>query len=189
MFQITVKIDKAGLTRLFKKLDDIAPAKAGRIIINAWRQATLHMEGKLKYAAGGGILKRRTGRLANSITSKIETRKGHPVYSIIGSGVRTGNRLPYANIHETGGTIRPKRGKFLAIPIRAGSPEAINMGLWKKRGGGTKKPIAFSSKVLQIMLVKKVKIPARHYMSKTASREGPAINRILKDEIAKGLES
>ncbi len=40
------------------------------------------------------------------------------VFSFVASG------SPYARIHETGGTIRPKRRRALAIPLRAAKTEA-----------------------------------------------------------------
>jgi phage gpG-like protein len=105
----------------------------------------------------GQILKRRTGDLARSFQSFYGEDGGEPYY-LVGSGVRDGRRMPYANIHETGGTIRPKNGKYLTIPILAGSDYAITSGLSRKR-------ISRSSRVVGFRKVKSVTIPARRYMT------------------------
>lgn len=39
--------------------------------------------------------------------------------------------LPYARIHDTGGTIRPKRGKYLAIPLNK-----AQRGIWPRDYSG-----------------------------------------------------
>nr|DAE60148.1 MAG TPA: virion morphogenesis protein [Caudoviricetes sp.] len=52
--------------------------------------------------ATGGKTLNREGDLKKSITSKATPHE-----------VRVGSALPYARIHQKGGTIRPKKGKFL----------------------------------------------------------------------------
>ncbi len=60
----------------------------------------------------GQVLKRRTGRLASGMGYTVKDEYGN----IVG---RVGNKVVYAAIHETGGTIRPKTAKFLTIPMPA----------------------------------------------------------------------
>jgi hypothetical protein len=83
------------------------------------------------------------------------------------------NGVPYGRIHETGGTIRAKNGKYLTIPLPAalnsdGTPKkrsarewdrtfvreskAGNLLIFQKRGSGI---------VPLYVLKKKVRIPAR----------------------------
>ena len=125
----------------------------------------------------GQILNVRSGRLRSSIGSKVRRVNGD-FFAVIGSGVRSGRRVPYANIHEVGGVIKPKasnKSGFLWIPVRAGSGFAIAQGLSKKR-------ISFSSKVLKYIPVRSVTIPARRYMSRTVSRiERVAVGIMLKE--------
>lgn len=73
----------------------------------------------------GGKLLQRSGDLRKSIT----------VGKITSSSVEIGSSLPYARIHQLGGTIRPKTRKALLIPV-----------------GG------------RFLMVKKVTIPARPYL-------------------------
>ena len=49
-----------------------------------------------------------TGALANSFKPE----------RLDNNSVLVGSNLPYAGIHETGGTISPKVGKYLAIPLK-----------------------------------------------------------------------
>lgn len=56
-------------------------------------------------------LRVRTGRLAASIRSQVREGSGRLVEIAISSSV------PYASAQERGGTIRPRRGQYLAIPL------------------------------------------------------------------------
>lgn len=56
-----------------------------------------------------------------------------------GAGIQIGTNVEYANLHQFGGVITPKRAKFLAIPLtkeakRAGSPRRFETaGRWQFR--------------------------------------------------------
>jgi hypothetical protein len=56
------------------------------------------------------ILHNRTGALRNSLNHKVE---GTSLKSL---RLRLSTDSPYANLQEHGGVIKPRRGKFLAIP-------------------------------------------------------------------------
>lgn len=58
-------------------------------------------------------LHRRTGRLADSFTREVS---GHDLGSLL---MRYGTNVSYAAIHEFGGIVKPIRGKFLTIPLKA----------------------------------------------------------------------
>lgn len=63
-------------------------------------------------------LNRRTGRLANSIAGSVLTaREGIGIQLRAGGSTRGGGRVPYAGIHEFGGTI--KGSPYLRIPLDA----------------------------------------------------------------------
>ena len=146
------------------------------------------------------VLRRRkgkgTGNLARKIFAKVKTDKD----VVKGSLNVDLKKVPYAAIHEEGGTIKPKKGQWLTIPfkgvkgkardfkntffIRKSNTKAFifqNLGKTKtgkqrRRGGGTFKPL--------FTLVKKVEIPKRPYLR-------PAILRnliFLRSEIKKDLE-
>lgn len=67
----------------------------------------------------------------------------------------TKNGGSYAQVHEYGALIRPKKGKYLFIPVRAGSPVALGA---KASGKGGK---SFSSQIAGFRLAKQVYIPPR----------------------------
>ncbi len=116
MTKLSMTINKADMKRITDKLKRMDPKKRNSTIHRAFVLASLKVEASLKRNISGKMLKVQTGRLRNSIESRTEGI-GEGIQSIIGSGARTGKRLPYANIHEDGGIIKPKKGKYLTIPI------------------------------------------------------------------------
>lgn len=175
---VTFSFDKGQLDWINRAIKDVSPQKRDGVIERGIRKVTLAAETELKQRVlRGEILHVRSGRLLTSIGSVV-VRKGRDIIGTTGSGVRQGKRVPYANIHETGGVIRPKPGNKtgrLWIPVRAGSAFAIAQGL-------SSKPIPFSSKVLQYIPVKSVTIPARRYMTKTVQRiDRVAVGIMLKE--------
>lgn len=58
---------------------------------------------------GPGRPLRKTGRLANSITS-----------NVVGNAVLVGTNVPYAKVQQFGATIRPRNAGALAIPLMGG---------------------------------------------------------------------
>ncbi len=59
-----------------------------------------------------------TGRLSKSLAMVVSA-----------SAVRVGSNLVYAAIQQMGGVVRPKRGKFLAIPV---DPTLKRRGVWPR---------------------------------------------------------
>lgn len=124
----------------------------------------------------GNPLKVRTGALRGSFTANVVSVPGG------NKAVSISTRSPYFRIHDTGGTIRPRTAKFLAIPLdaaltpagvsrypsplRASLPIAFPLGVFVRRGilwgvrsrgrGGVKSEI-----VPLFALRKQVTIPAR----------------------------
>jgi phage gpG-like protein len=97
------------------------------------------VEAEAKINLSGRVLHSRTGRLKGTIQGAVEV-KGDTVEAIArvgGGGVGT---VPYASIHENGGVIRPKRGRFLAIPmgpaLRGGKEGGA--GMWPRDIPGLK---------------------------------------------------
>ncbi len=63
----------------------------------------------------------RTGALRRSIRHEV-VQTGRYAYTLIGV---IGQGVPYARIHEFGGTIEPKKAKHLAIPLQRGAKTAF----------------------------------------------------------------
>jgi hypothetical protein len=112
---VTLKVDDAAVKRALKN----APEAMNKEIVDAMRRIGVGWErhvkerfkGGGKGARGGKNLYSRTGSLRRSVGFSIsKERKALLMYS--------GNAAtPYAGIQETGGTVRPKRKKFLTIPL------------------------------------------------------------------------
>lgn|GEM_PF-4950478 len=128
---------------------------------------------KLSVTTGGKSgLNRRSGDLANSIASRVEDGPQGPELSLSAGGRHGGNDVVYARIHEVGGTIRPKRAKFLTIPTqeaktRAGVarvPSARDMDLSWAQGKSGQPMLIDSSGVAMFILKREVKIPARPFL-------------------------
>ena len=77
------------------------------------------------------VLNVRTGRLRGSIQGTAEEIGGQ-LSIVLRAGTPDGGRIPYARIHEEGGTIRPKTGRYLKIPV---GPALTGAGV--ARGGRT----------------------------------------------------
>jgi len=193
---IEATISSTDLKRIYSKLDRINPRNRINVLIDAFRKASLFVENKLKENISGKILKVRTGRLRASIGSRINiSREG--ISGVIGSGVRQGNRVVYANIHEIGGIITPKKVQWLTIPLAGALTPAGDL-----RGGATSardfantfiaRNIIFQRQGKNIIplfvLKKQVKIPARKYLSRTLEQTQRRIMQIMLDNISRALK-
>lgn len=124
-----------------------------------------------------------TGQLRNSIV---------PVVTADGGAVGTNHVA--ARLHNGGGTIRPKKGKALAIPltreaVRAGSPRRFKRRLVLlagKRQGGPAKLVEWKGgkAVAHFLLVKKVVVPARRFAGLSA-RGRAAVGAVVGELAAK----
>jgi hypothetical protein len=58
----------------------------------------------------------RTGNLRRAIFHEVGRLQGGDAYARIGADIK---KAPYARVHELGGTIRPKKSRYLTIPLTA----------------------------------------------------------------------
>lgn len=169
-------------------------------------------EDQLKQNVSNVILKVRTGNLRNSLQSRVEQINGQ-WSATIGSGVRSGGRVPYSDILEDGGTIVPKNRQWLAIPLpdaltTAGVPKFTPDELRKGQGTGYAGSVIIGgiifglnfgtshlkggSKIRTRMtplfaLKKSVQIPAKQYMTITLQEMRPKILGLMTDALDKAL--
>lgn len=198
---MNITVDPKDLDRILAKIDRIRPMKRDGVLYKAFERATGKVASALRMNLSNRIMRRRTGQLANSIQNVV---KMGPVgiEGTIGSGVRTGKRLPYANIHETGKPlIRPKNKKFLTIPtkynqtragvMRKSAPRVIDEdgGFFKRSKSGNLMLFAKQGKEIIPMFVLKtvVRIPARRYLSITASQNEKQFTADIEQAIEKEL--
>lgn len=125
----------------------------------------------------GGV---RTGRLHKSLAG-VARERGGTLEAVVSAGGRTGGAdVRYARPHEEGAIIRPKRGKFLAIPMpaaltgagvaRGGPRDFPNLRFQPGRDGSTAWLVQESGRgktsrsVLMFKLVRRVEIKGKHYL-------------------------
>lgn len=198
---ISVEIKKEDLANIKRELGKLNVKSQDSIFRKALTKANLAVEDRLKTAVGGEKLRVRSGRLRSSLGS-IVIEEGESIIGLIGSGVRQGDRVSYANIQETGGTIRPRVAKYLAIPLpaaltRAGvakkSPrDYTNTFVMRSKSGSliiAQKTGSKSGKVVALFVLKKsVTIPASHYMSDIAGEMSDKVVDIMINKIRQEVE-
>lgn len=145
------------LMRKFKALDEtvqgenlaLATDAGGMVILNAARENIKDQ----------GLV--RTRNLSRSLAQEREEVTPTRVTNAIGTN------LEYGPIHEFGGTIRPKKGKYLAIPVGGSnykdSPRNHPRLRAKKTGSGRMVLVSPNGEV-RYVLVQSVTIPARPYL-------------------------
>lgn len=213
---ITIEYDKTKIKDLIARLRSVSPEDKGKVIKTGMTAASLEVERHMKESVlAGQILKTRTGALRSSISSVV-TESGGNIIALIGSGVRQGRRatydassgrwnadgrLPYADIHETGGIVKPRNSKYLAIPLPAALTAA---GVLKKRprdysdtfvrkskGGNLMifQKVGQRGKIRALFVLKKsVTIPARKYMTITAEAMRDKVIDIIDRSVKRQLE-
>jgi hypothetical protein len=108
---------------------------------------------------------------------------------LLGTGGYVGKKeVVYADIQERGGWIFPKKGKFLAIPLPGskGSPRNYNIFFLRTVTGNLlacektgKTGRTFKAR---FMLVKSVKLPARHWFTRPIAERMPELQRTMSPD-------
>lgn len=177
MSEIEITFNEKDFETVKKMVENLPVKKQNQVYYQSMVNAAASVEAKLKENVSGPILKVRTGYLRHSMSAKIfDSANG--ISALVGSGVRYGERVKYADILETGGIIRPKKGKYLAIPIgEAKTKSGVSRGrprdfantfirkgiIFQKYGKNSIRPL--------FLLKKSVTIPAFRYMGKTAEQK------------------
>ena len=136
-----------------------------------------------------------TGQLANSWEAGAVYFSGTDEASI-----DVFSPLPYAMIHDHGGTIYPKKAKALAIPNRDSkffsgsnkdfpSPSLLTPDkhalLWLDKKTGTLKD---DKGQVAYFLKRSVKMPARNYVRYAVEEAGPEVEIVFREAIAEVIE-
>ena len=194
-----------------KSKDTIAKLAAlGRQIQPALERAALHGATVLASQIGaeefgpGKSLNVVTGNLRRSLAGRV-VRSGDPLIAAV--CVTKGPASKYATIHEYGGVIKAKGGKALAIPLNAaktpggrprfpGGPleagQKLKTFVVAEKGKPplicTTKHVAGGGKKVRelvplFVLVKQVKMPARHWLREGVRKHQGVFRVALREEL------
>jgi hypothetical protein len=201
----SIEFDPKSLEGLLIKARNLDPKDQGKAIYRSFRDSILLVERALKGNVSGSALNVRSGRLRSSLGSKVEA-DDNGLVGTVGSGVRSGDRVKYANIHEGGGTITPRIKQFLTIPLDAAktpsgvtrfSADDVRKGRTNYKGSFIKNSIIFgvlqrgnakrNSIVPLFVLKKSVNIRPSKYLSITAEETLKDATKTLLDGVNEDL--
>lgn len=134
-----------------------------------------------------GILGTRTGYLKRNVGMLL--RGGANPVLTIGTGVGLTKPVDYARIHEEGGTIVPKKAKALTVPIGGTTGVAAYYGdLFVVKSKATKQALLCQRTAKGgirplFVLMKKVTIPARQWVSRPLNAMRPELEAMLDSEV------
>ncbi|HNX82477.1 MAG TPA: HK97 gp10 family phage protein [Candidatus Omnitrophota bacterium] len=193
---IEIEINKNEFNNIYRKMGKIQNGMQ-----KVFTRFSMEVANQLQDNVSNKILKVRTGRLRSSIQSRV-SGEGWAMQAMIGSGVRNGKRVTYANILEDGGTIRPVSGQYLTIPLGAAKTSAgaprfsardVMNGMTPYTTSVILDGIIYgvtgnkTSKLTPLFVLKRsVKIPAFRYMATTVRQMSTGKSTIL-DQIAKNV--
>ena len=181
-------------------LQRMAVGTATAVAADAVREAKENLSGR--------VLRVGTGRLRSSTQGTTEAGPDRvtAIARVGGGGV---GEVPYAAIHEHGGVIRPKRGRFLAIPVGPALQGGKNggAGMWPRdipgltfipiKGGAqgmlVKRMAVGRSKtktefVPWFHLVRSVRMPRRPYLRPAAEKAAATIPTRIAEQLRARLE-
>ena len=149
-----VVIDQTGFKKAMRK----APQAMFRSLQQALFRHHTRFNAKMKRErlSGRPGLRAATGTLRRGL---IVRREGSTLDSLAVTSAFSGAHSFFAHVHETGMTIKPKRGPFLIFPIRKGAAPSEGMV-----GAGN---ISRSSQIVRFVRARSVTIPPRLEFRKT----------------------
>lgn len=179
---ITADIKVNGEKTVMENLD-----KARRVVETEkgrkMEQASIYLMNYIqRKKLSGDPLKRRTGNLVRAMNYNVTENNG----DVVG---KVGNRMVYSAIHETGGTIKAKKGKYLTIPLPAAMTPA---GVLRKPARQWENTFVRGKVIFQrrgeknvplFVLKESVDIPARPYISTSLKETRDRIIKIIGEII------
>lgn len=204
---ISLNVELEGIGAVAKRFQDL-PALLDLAEQRAVGRSSLEVLELFRRNVAGPILHRRTGHYAQATNASPPVKSGEGWQSYV--GVRKGDAEKYAQVHEgdpdTGApvTIRPKKGRVLAVPIGAGikpsgvpvygSPKEVEDGFWLSRPGHPPlflRSIEKRGKVnrLELLFVglPSVTIPARKPLKTTQEESRSNVRAIVEEETRRAL--
>jgi len=194
--KVTISSGGKELERLLTEVAHLG--KLGPLLAKTSLKAAMVATGEIRdqlQAIKGG-----RGGLARSFRERLVSRKGDEI------SAESYSNLIYAKIQNDGGTITPKSGKALAVPMKFANvapgkwprhfPDTGSQRLYFIRRAG-KPPILAQLKgvtrgvksVLPIfVLLPRVTLRAKHYLEEAAKRVEPEIEQILMDALDEALK-
>lgn len=184
------RLSTTGLRRM-------AVGTATAVAADAVREAKENLSGR--------VLRVGTGRLRSSTQGTTEAGPDRvtAIARVGGGGV---GEVPYAAIHEHGGTIYPKRGRFLAIPMGPAlkGGKSGGAGMWPRdipdlkfvpiKGGAQGMLVKRMGKgksaswVPWFHLVRSVRMPRRPYLRPAAEKAAATIPTRIAEQLRARLE-
>lgn len=174
-------IGQEELTRKFQQLSAEVQGEAlvntvqagGTVIVNATKE-NIKKQGLI-----------RTRQLSRSVHQEVTERAADH------ATVDVGTDLEYGPIHEFGGTIQAKSGKYLAIPVGSysytGSPRKYGDLNVRKTAAGNLVMVD-SAGIVQYVLKRSVEIPARPYLRPAADNNHEKVSKEMARTWKKQIE-
>jgi hypothetical protein len=194
MAGLRVRLDKGTLARAIDAVRKFVPSRKDALLAGMRRVGESAVkEIVTRYRSGPGsadATRRRTGRLAASYAYDLaETQAG----ATLGVGIVAGARaLVYAGVHEgmdsagrsrASTTIRPRRGKYLAIPLEAATTPA---GVPRRRSPRDYDDLFRIGDALFQRRGKRI-VPMYALVRQVTIRARPAIRKV-QPNVVKGIE-
>jgi hypothetical protein len=198
--RLSFTIDEKDREELDRRLGQLSIEKQASALIKGMEAIAIETEGIMRERVNNKDLQKRSGYLQKTISSVTVNHKDN-IEDVIGSGVRSGERAPYADILEDGGDIRPVKSAWLTIPLAAALTRAGVMkyptarmypNTWMSRDGMGRpiimQKVGKTKAQALFILRKKVTIKPHHYLTRTLEQMEPRVMSILGQVVEDVLE-
>lgn len=183
--------------KITKMIGMDAGKAVGQAMLFAMKRSTIRLADYIaEHKLSGQKLNVRTGSLRRSLQESRAKKVITMGNNVIGT---VGTNLKYAAIHEYGGTIRPKRAKWLAIPLKGaltakgvarGGPRDFKDTFFatSKKGNLILFGRSMGSIIPLFAMKKEVKIPKKPYMKPSLKEKSSDIIKFFSEDIQKYVE-
>lgn len=192
-----ISIKTQGFRALATKMDRLAKRDLRAGIMDGIERSARLVEANVKREQlSGNPVGVRSGRLRSSVRTDLRERTLE---------ARVGTNVHYAPPIEEGATIRPKRAKYLTIPLRAaktaagkarGSAREVGAqyeSTFVRKGKRRGSRILYGKRGNQVtplfVLVKRVKIKPKRPFQRAARAVGVGVTRVMGDAVQKALDA